>query len=104
MQTAITNTHSREAAGIRNQSFWEMLAFNYFSVITIAITTGSIFGGVATMFILQNDAPTWQLVLCAMLSMGNNVAAIGSAPVKWIAGMFSMAMIVNTLLILANAF
>lgn len=103
MATTITGTQTAKITG-KSTGFWEMLAFNYFSVITVAITTGSIFGGVATMFVLQNDAPTWQLILCAMVSMGNNVASISSAPVKWVAGIFTAAMIVNTLLILANMF
>jgi hypothetical protein len=103
MATAITNSYTESVETQRaEKSIWDVLAFNYYSVITMTITISSIVGGIACMYILQNEAPMWQLVVCSMISMANNVAGISQAPVKWVVGAFSASMIANTILILMN--
>lgn len=86
----------------RYDQFLAKLNFSYFGLIAMTITIGSIIGGVAAMFIFQNDAPIWELGLCMGLAMANNVAAIGQAPMKWLFNIFVISTIVNSLLILIN--
>lgn len=57
--------------------FIEKLEFSYFGLISMTILIGSIIGGISASVILSNDAPVWQLGLCAAVAMGNNTAAIG---------------------------
>jgi hypothetical protein len=102
--TSITNSYSEsvENQNTVSNSIWDVLAFNYYSLITVTITFSSIVGGIACMYILQNEAPMWQLVLCSMISMGNNVAGISQAPVKWVVAAFIASVLANALLILMN--
>lgn len=78
--------------------------FNYFGLIAVTISIGSILGGIAAMYIFQNDAPTWQLALGMSFAMANNVAAIGQSPVKWVVNIFIADLFVSLLLIAINAF
>lgn len=80
----------------------ESLNFSYFGIITMTILVGSIVGGIAAAVILSNNAPIWQLGLCASVSMANNAAGIGQAPTKWIVNLFFVNIIINTLLIVIN--
>ncbi len=82
--------------------FIKKLEFSYFGLIAMTILIGSILGGVAAMFIFQNNAPIWQLAFCMGLAMANNVAAIGQAPTRWIANIFLANCLVQALLILIN--
>lgn len=82
----------------------EKLNFSYFGLISMTILIGSIIGGIAASVILSNDAPIWQLGVCAAVSMANNTAGIGQAPTKWVANLFIVSLVVNTLLIVANIF
>jgi hypothetical protein len=82
--------------------FMEKLNFSYFGLISMTILIGSIVGGIAASYILSNDAPVWQLGLCAAVSMANNTAGIGQAPTKWVANLFIISLVVNILLILVN--
>lgn len=82
----------------------ESLNFSYFGIISMTILVGSIIGGIAAAVILSNNAPIWQLGLCAAVSMGNNAAGIGQAPTKWIVNSFFVSIITNGILILMNAF
>lgn len=84
------------------EKFIEGLNFSYFGLISMSILVGSIVGGIAAAAILSNDAPIWQLGLCAAVSMANNTAGIGQAPTKWVFNLFIISLIVNTLLIIAN--
>lgn len=84
------------------EQFIESLNFSYFGLISMSILVGSIIGGIAAAAILSNDAPVWQLGLCAAVSMANNTAGIGQAPTKWVFNLFIVSVIVNTLLIIAN--
>lgn len=84
------------------EQFIESLNFSYFGLISMSILVGSIIGGIAAAAILSNDAPIWQLGLCAAVSMANNTAGIGQAPTKWVFNLFIVSIVVNTLLIIAN--
>lgn len=101
---SITNT--QQEAGSKSSGgyddFLQKLNFSYFALISMTITIGSIIGGIAAMYILQNDAPIAELAICMTLAMANNVAAIGQAPVKWLVNIFALAVIANTILILIN--
>jgi hypothetical protein len=83
-------------------AFLAKLNFSYFGLITMTITIGSIVGGIAAMYILQNDASIWQLAVCMSFAMANNVAAIGQAPMKWLMNIFIAAVVVNAALIVMN--
>jgi hypothetical protein len=76
--------------------------FSYFGLISLTISVGSILGGIAAMYVFQNDAPIWQLGIAMSSSMANNVAAIGQAPARWIVNLFTLCVLANVLLILLN--
>jgi hypothetical protein len=82
--------------------FIEKAEFSYFGIIAMTISVGSILGGIAAMFVFQNDAPTWQLGVAMMVSMANNVAAIGQAPTKWVVNIFALCVVLNLLIIAIN--
>lgn len=82
----------------------EKLNFSYFGLISMTILIGSILGGIAAMYILQNDAPIWQLGICMSAAMANNVVGIGQAPVKWVFNMAIINVLINGIFILINAF
>lgn len=110
MSTTSTAQTSNKAATIANHTNtigWyakliEKAEFSYFGIIAMTITIGSILGGIATMFVFQNDAPTWQLGVAMMISMANNVAAIGQAPTKWVVNIFALCVVLNLLIIAIN--
>ena len=82
--------------------FIDKLSFSYFGLISMTILIGSILGGIAAMFILQNDAPIWQLGIWMRAAMANNVAAIGQAPTKWVFNLAIINAAIALLLILIN--
>ena len=86
----------------RYNQFIEKIKFSYYGIITMTMIIGSCLGGIATMYVFQNDAPIWQFCLVTAISMGNNVAAISQAPMKWVVNMFTLNVIINTILILVN--
>lgn len=103
---ATTLSHSSNS---RAQLSWydkmiEKLNFSYFGLIAMTISMGSIIGGIAAMYILENDAPIWQLGLCMAGAMANNVAAIGQAPTRWVVNIFILNFVISALLITINAF
>jgi len=107
---ATTLSHSAANTSIANsQLSWygkliQKLEFSYFGLIAMTISIGSIMGGIAAMYIFENDAPIWQLGLCMAGAMANNVSAIGQAPTRWVANIFIANFILSVLLILINAF
>lgn len=96
----------REQAVSATPSWFERFlaeaTFNYYFLISFVITAGSCLGGIAAMHILQNDAPIWQLCVNIYLTMATNVACIGQAPVKWVLGIFGLAVVANIGLWVAN--
>ena len=82
--------------------FINKLQFSYFGLISMTILIGSIIGGIAAMYIFENNAPMWQFIFCIGFSTMNNVFAISQAPVKWVFNTFVLTVLVNTLLILVN--
>ncbi len=80
----------------------DKLQFSYFGLISMTILIGSILGGVAAMYVFENNAPMWQFILCLGFSTMNNVFAISQAPVKWVFNTFVLTVVVNILLIILN--
>ena len=105
---ATTLSHSTAHGSNVNATWYSKLIskleFSYFGLIAMTISIGSIIGGIAAMYIFENDAPIWQLALCMMGAMANNVAAIGQAPTRWVVNIFLANFAIATLLILINAF
>jgi hypothetical protein len=113
MKTLSVNNQSSfiNTSSVKNKPFslvslfgttWSELEFNYYSIIVFTLTVSSCIGGAAAAFILSTNAPTWQLAICAGVSMFNNSTAIGHAPVKWVIGSFITSMVLNILLIAIN--
>ncbi len=109
MSTTYTAQTSNRTTVVKqaNSTGWyakliEKAQFSYFGIIAMTITIGSILGGIAAMFVFQNDAPTWQLGVAMMVSMANNVAAIGQAPTKWVVNIFALCVVLNLLIIAVN--
>lgn len=105
--TAQTSNKTTTVAKHANTNGWyaKLIAkaeFSYFGIIAMTITIGSILGGIAAMFVFQNDAPTWQLGVAMMVSMANNVAAIGQAPAKWVVNIFALCVVLNLMIIAIN--
>lgn len=82
----------------------EDLKFSYFGLISMTLLIGSIMGGIAAMFVFESGAPFWQFIVGLAFTMANLVAAISQAPTKWVFNLFVLSIIVNTILILVNAF
>jgi hypothetical protein len=93
-------------AGAATASWYERFlaeaTFNYYFLISFAITFGSCLGGITAMYILQNDAPVWQLCLNIYVTMGSNVACIGQASTKWVMRIFGLSVLANIVLLLVN--
>ncbi len=108
METVINLKNKAHLSSVNtvNKSKYELwiesLNFSYFGIITMTILVGSIVGGIAAAVILSNNAPIWQLGLCAAVSMGNNAAGIGQAPTKWVMNLFFANIIANGILIMMN--
>lgn len=106
---ATTLSHSAaHVSSVDGQLSWygkliQKLEFSYFGLIAMTISVGSIMGGIAAMYIFENDAPIWQLGLCMAGAMANNVSAIGQAPTRWVFNIFMANLFISTLLILINA-
>lgn len=102
----ITKPYSESLTSSKTQNgyeaFLKKLNFNYFGLISMTITIGSIIGGIAAMSVLENDGPIWELAICMAMAMSNNVAAIGQAPIKWLFNTFAITTVINILLILVN--
>lgn len=75
---------------------------SYYASMSMMILFGSCWGSIAAMMIFMNDAPLWELGFCIGLTMANNAAGIGQAPVKWLVNLFSLSVIVNALFIIIN--
>ena len=98
-----TNQHTRSLSlGERYNKLIEKLQFSYFGLISMTILAGSILGGIAAMYIFENNAPMWQFILCIGFSTMNNVFAISQAPVKWVFNTFVLTVLVNIFLIIVN--
>ncbi len=75
---------------------------NYFFLISFVITVGSCLGGITAMYILQGNAPIWQLCVNIYLTMGSNVACIGQVPTKWVVNIAGLSILTNIALLLIN--
>jgi hypothetical protein len=103
---AVTETYGKEISISKEgwyQRFLEEAKFNYFAVISMAILISSIWGGITAMVILENNAPIWVLCVNIYITMASNIASIGQAPVKWVINLFTLAMLVNLIIVLCCA-
>jgi hypothetical protein len=105
--TTLTKTYINQNTGLvslneRYNKLMDKLQFSYYGLISMTILIGSILGGIAAMYIFENDAPMWQFIFCLGFSMVNNVFAISQAPVKWVFNTFVLTVLINVLLILIN--
>jgi hypothetical protein len=98
---ALQSTHSVSLSERYNQ-FIEKIKFSYYGIITMTMIIGSCLGGIATMYVFQNDAPIWQFCVITAISMTNNVAAISQAPMKWVVNVFVLNILINSIFIIAN--
>ncbi len=98
-----TQTIDKSTTGLtRYEKFIKKMEFNHFALISMAILIGSCLGGIAAMYIFQNDAPFWQFALGLSISMANLVACISQAPTKWVVNLFGASLLINALLLLTN--
>jgi hypothetical protein len=104
--STLTLKHTHSKTNTNTVSWYgnliEKLSFSYFGIISMTIAIGSILGGIAAMFIFQNDAPIWQLGLVMAGAMANNVCAIGQAPTKWVVNMFLVSSFLSILFTVIN--
>ena len=105
--TTLTKTYTHQNANstslnLRYNKFIDKLQFSYFGLISMTIAIGSILGGIAAMYVFENNAPMWQFILCLGFSTMNNVFAISQAPVKWVFNTFVLTILVNIMLIIIN--
>lgn len=82
----------------------EKLHFSYFGLISMTILIGSIIGGISAMYVFQAHAPFWEFLLCMGVALANLVAAISQAPTKWVLNLAILNVVVNSTLIIINAF
>ena len=82
----------------------EKLHFSYFGLISMNILIGSIIGGISAMYVFENHAPLWEFVLCLTVALASLVASISQASTKWVLNLAITNLVVNTILILINAF
>jgi hypothetical protein len=73
-----------------------------FGWMSMLITIQSCLGAIACMYVLQNGADNFQLVLCAMITMTCNAINIAQAPAKWCLGSFYLSVVVNAILVILN--
>lgn len=102
MMSTDTKTNVRSANVSAYGRWLEKLEFSYYGIISMTILIGSILGGIASMFVFQNDAPFWQFIVGLYCAMANLVASIGQAPIKWVVNLFFLSAAVSTLLIIIN--
>lgn len=73
-----------------------------YPLMAMTLTVGSCWGSLAIFFLTQNSAPLWHLVLCAVVTMTHNAAAIGVAPMRAVVYSFLLSIGANALIILLN--
>lgn len=80
----------------------DALEFYRYGIMPISLTAGSCWGSVACLLISMNNAPLWQLAVCAVFTMASNAVAIALAPMRWVVWSFVVSVLLNTLLVLLN--
>lgn len=101
----MTTTHQSTSLKIEQTWFDKQAAIfekSRFFWMAIYLTSQSCLGSVACGFILQNNASTLELGVCAALSMGSNSVLIALGPPKWCLVTVYLSFIVNTIFIIMN--
>ncbi|PBQ33734.1 hypothetical protein CNR22_18760 [Sphingobacteriaceae bacterium] len=78
------------------------LEFSYFGLIALSILISSCLGGITTMQIFEHDAPLIEFILSVSFTMAVLVACLSQAPAKWIVNLFTLSILVNTVLLIIN--
>lgn len=78
------------------------LEFSYFGLIAMSILISSCLGGITTMQIFEHDAPLIEFILSVSFTMTVLVACLSQAPAKWIVNLFTLSILVNTVLLIIN--
>ena len=86
----------------RYQLFIKKIELSYFGIIAMAILISSCLGGITTMKIFENVGPLWMFILSLTVTMSNLVACISQAPTKWVVSLFTLSVLVNTVLLIVN--
>lgn len=108
----IIHIHGHSHASSKEQSklfarynkFVEELEGVYFGFISMAIAIGSAIGGISVMYLFENHAPIWQIIIGISFSLTNNIVAILQLHARWVLDIFILNLIVNLILIAVNAF
>lgn len=74
----------------------------YFGFIAMAIAIGSALGGISLMYLFENHAPLWEMVIAIVFSLTNNILAILQFHARWVLDFFLLNLIVNGILIIIN--
>lgn len=89
---------------IRYKEIIRTLDSVYFGFISMVVLIGSCIGGIAVMYTFEYHAPMWQILIGVTFSMMNNIAAIVQLKTKWVFNIFILNILINSTLILINAF
>lgn len=76
----------------------------YFGVVAMSIVIATILGAIALMYIFKNKAPLWQVFVSVAFVLSNNIIPVAQQKLAWILGLFLISVLVNSLLIVVNAF
>ncbi len=84
--------------------FIEGLEFSRLGFICLAILIDSALGGIAIMFVFENKASIWELILGAGLPIANLVVCLVVESTKWVFNISLLSAMITVLLITINAF
>ena len=103
---ATTHTLNIEKQTNTSLSWLSKRAFNFenarFFWMAVYITSQSMLGSVACMYILKNEGSDIMLATSAMITMGCNAILIAQGPSKWCVMSFYISMVLNALFIILN--
>ena len=80
----------------------DALEFYRYGIMPVSLTVGSCWGSIACLLISMNNAPLWQMAICAVFTMASNAVAIALAPMRWVVWSFALSVVLNTLLLVMN--
>lgn len=107
--TTLTNTYTpsrSNAQTISSGNFYQRLIkkleFSYFALIAMSILISSCLGGITTMQIFEHNAPILQFILSVSSTMAVLVGCLSQVSTKWIVNLFSLSILVNTVLLIIN--
>ncbi len=93
-KTSSINIHTTKS----QKSFWEMLEFNRFGVIAFVLSLVACASGITAGFFVDGTSQL-DLTLVALPTMLTLCSILIVAPIKWIIGIGSAAMLIDLLII-----